>query len=216
MEAFRHWGMGRVNNPRPTASNSEEGPLSREAVSHLVARARGGDEDAFGELVRAFHGRVYGVIYRMVNHAEDARELEQQTWVKAWQRLDSYKGDAQFFTWLYRIAVNAVFDHSRRAARRKEVSLDESPELDPKPAAEWQVPDDGRPDRGLEREEVRRAFDAALASLTPEHRMALILREVEGLSYREIAQAMKCRTGTVMSRIFYARRQVQQMMQDVR
>ncbi len=205
-----------VNNESSSASYPGEGPMTREAVAHLVARARGGDEEAFGELVRAFHGRVYGVIYRMVNHAEDARELAQQTWVKAWQRLDTYKGDAQFFTWLYRIAMNAVFDQARRTARRKEVSLDETPERDPAPAAEWNAPDDGRPDRGLEREEVRRAFDAALASLSPEHRMALILREVEGLSYREIAGAMKCRTGTVMSRIFYARRQVQTMMKDVR
>lgn len=205
-----------MNNPAAPPSNVVEDPLSREAVSRLVARARGGDEEAFGELVRAFHGRVFGVIYRMVNDAEDARELEQQTWVKAWQRLGSYKGDAQFFTWLYRIAVNAALDQARRAARRKEVSLDESPEWEPKPAAEWQGPDDGRPDRGLEREEVRRAFDAALASLTPEHRMALILREVEGLSYREIAEAMKCRTGTVMSRIFYARRHVQERMKEVR
>ncbi len=208
--------MNIVNNAPPEPSNSDEGPLSREAVAHLVERAKGGDEDAFGELVQAFHGRVYGVIYRMVNNAEDAKELAQQAWVKAWQRLESYKGDAQFFTWMYRIAVNSVLDQARRSARRKEVSLDETPERDPRPAAEWQPPDDGRPDRGLEREEIRRAFDAALESLSPEHRMALILREVEGMSYREIGQAMKCRAGTVMSRIFYARRQVQERMKGVR
>ncbi|HMP77216.1 MAG TPA: sigma-70 family RNA polymerase sigma factor [Kiritimatiellia bacterium] len=205
-----------MNNPTPAPSNSDEDALSREAVAHLVARARGGDEDAFGELVKAFHGRVYGVIYRMVNNAEDARELAQQTWVKAWQRLDSYKGDAQFFTWLYRIATNSVLDQARRSARRREVSLDEEPAREPRPAVEWQPPDDGRPDRSMEREEIRRAFDAALARLSPEHRMALVLREVEGLSYREIAQAMKSRTGTVMSRIFYARRQVQEWMKGVR
>lgn len=205
----------RVNNSAPEPSNEDEG-LTREAVARLVARAQGGDEDAFGELVMAFHGRVFGVIYRMVHNAEDARELEQQTWVKAWQRLGSYKGDAQFFTWLYRIAVNSALDQSRRTARRKEVSLDESPALEPRPAAEWQAPDDGRPDRALEREEIRVAFQSALDRLSPEHRMALILREVEGLSYGEIAKIMKCRTGTVMSRIFYARRLMQEQMKDVR
>lgn len=204
-----------MNNPAPEPSNENEGP-SPELVAGLVARARRGDEDAFGELVKMFHGRVYGVIYRMVSNVEDARELAQQTWVKAWQRLDSYKGDAQFFTWLYRIAVNSVLDQGRRSARRKEVSLDEEPEREPRPAVEWQGPDDGRPDRGLERQEVQEAFERALDSLTPEHRMALILREVEGMSYREIGQVMKCRAGTVMSRIFYARRQIQEQMRDVR
>ncbi len=181
-----------------------------------MSRAQAGDEDAFGELVKTFHGRVFGVIYRMVKDAEDARELAQQTWVKAWQRLGSYKGDAQFFTWVYRIAVNTVLDEGRRAARRKEVSLDEEPGREPQAAVEWQGPDDGRPDRQLEREEIRKAFEAALDGLSAEHRVALILREVEGLSYREIAQAMKCRTGTVMSRIFYARRYVQERMKGVR
>ncbi|MCZ7591263.1 MAG: sigma-70 family RNA polymerase sigma factor [Kiritimatiellae bacterium] len=204
-----------MNNPASEPSNKNEGP-SPEVVAELVARARQSDEDAFGELVKLFHGRVYGVIYRMVSDVEDARELEQQTWVKAWQRLDSYKGDAQFFTWLYRIAVNSVLDHGRRSARRKEVSLDEEPDREPRPAVEWQRPDDGRPDRGLERQEVQEAFERALDQLSPEHRTALILREVEGMSYREIGQVMKCRAGTVMSRIFYARRLVQEQMKGMR
>lgn len=204
-----------MNNDAPAPSKSDEG-LPRETVDRLVGLARGGDEEAFGELVKAFHSRVYGVIYRMVNNAEDARELAQQAWVKAWQRLGSYKGDAQFFTWMYRIAVNAVLDEARRAARRKEVSLDETPEREPRPAVEWQPPGDERPDRGMEREEVWRSFEAALQKLSPEHRAALILREVEGLSYREIGEAMRCRTGTVMSRIFYARREMQRMLKDLR
>jgi RNA polymerase sigma-70 factor (ECF subfamily) len=205
-----------VNNDPPAPSNSNEDALPREAVDALVARARAGDEEAFGELVKAFHERVYSVIYRIVNNAEEARELAQQTWVRAWQRLGSYKGDAHFFTWIYRIAVNAALDEARRAARRREVSIDETPDREPKAAATWQAPNDGRPDRELARDEVWRAFEKALAKLSPEHRAALILREVEGLSYREIAQAMKCRAGTVMSRIFYARRQMQEMLRDLR
>lgn len=204
-----------MNNGDSTPSNITEG-LTREAIDRLVGLARSGDEEAFGELVKAFNGRVYGVIYRMVNNAEDARELAQQAWIKAWQRLGSYKGDAQFFTWMYRIAINVVLDEARRAARRKEVSIDETPERDPQPAVEWHPPADGRPDSNMEREEVWRAFESALQRLSPEHRAALILREVEGLSYREIAEAMKCRTGTVMSRIFYARREMQNMLRDLR
>ncbi|MCO5045728.1 MAG: sigma-70 family RNA polymerase sigma factor [Verrucomicrobia bacterium] len=207
-------GVG-VNKLGRESSNTDEG-IAPEVLAQMVARAQAGDEDAFGELVKAFHGRVFGVIYRMVSNAEDARELAQQTWVKAWQRLGTFKGDAQFFTWVYRIAVNTALDQGRRATRRREVSLDEEPGREPQAAVEWQAPDEGRPDRQLEREEVRKAFEAALDGLAAEHRMALILREVEGLSYREIAQAMRCRVGTVMSRIFYARRYVQDRMKDVR
>lgn len=182
-----------------------------------MARARSGDQEAFGELVRKYHERVFGVIYRMIHHAEDARELAQQAWVKAWQRLDSYKQESQFFTWIYRIAVNTAMDHTRRQARRREVSLEDAPPgVEPKPSADWTPPAEGRPDEGLAQAEVRQAFQAALETLSPDHRAALILREVDGMSYREIAQVLKCRMGTVMSRIYYARRMMQEKMRDVR
>ncbi|MCS6770395.1 MAG: sigma-70 family RNA polymerase sigma factor [Kiritimatiellae bacterium] len=203
-----------MNNLESEASNLEES--SPEAgVEDLVRRSKAGDDRAFGELVQIFHSRVYGVIYRMVNDAELARELAQQAWVRAWQRLHTYKGESRFFTWLYRVAVNTVLDEVRRSTRRREVSLDELPEREPSPAAEWQAPDAGRPDASVSRDEIWKAFEAALQRLTPEHRAALILREVEGLSYREIAEVMKCRTGTVMSRLFYARREMQRLLKDL-
>lgn len=203
-----------MNNHEAPASNQKDN-ASRANEAEWIARARAGDEEAFGEIVRAYHDRVYGVIYRMVNNAEDARELAQQAWVKAWQKLGSYKGDARFFTWLYRVAINTVLDETRRAARRREVSLDETPGREPIPASEWHVPDDGQPDVRLARDEIWTAFEKALQQLSPEHRAALILREVEGLSYKEIAEAMNCRTGTVMSRIFYARREMQKMLKNL-
>ena len=202
-----------VNTDPPQPSNTR---IPSQDVDRLVAAARAGDEDAFGELVRMFHERVYAVIYRMVSQADDARDLAQQAWVKAWQRLGTYKQESQFFTWIYRIAVNTAMDHLRKQGRRKEVSLDAFPVSDPKPSIDWTPPSEGRPDRRLEQEEIRKAFQSALASLGPEHRTALVLREVEGLSYQEIAGAMKCRMGTVMSRIFYARRLIQEHMKELR
>lgn len=207
---------GPVNNAPPASSNQTEADAERAAAQAHVARAQAGDEAAFGELVRTYHARVYAVIYRIVHHAEDARELEQLAWVKAWQRLGSYKQESQFFTWLYRIAVNTAMDHVRRLGRRKEVSLDAAPTRDPKPSVDWTPPAEQRPDRRLEQDEIRAAFQRALEALGPEHRAALMLREVEGLSYREIASVMKCRIGTVMSRIYYARQLVQARMKDVR
>lgn len=207
-----------MNIPPPDASKTPDADeAERRQVAEWAARARSGDEDAFGELVRKYHERVFGVIYRMIQHAEDARELAQQTWVKAWQRLDSYKQESQFFTWVYRIAVNTTMDHTRRLARRREVSLDDAPPgAEPKPAVDWTPPAGERPDASLANADVRRAFDAALASLSPEHKAALILREVDGLSYREIADVTRCRIGTVMSRIHYARRLMQEKLRDVR
>ncbi len=207
-----------MNIPSPEASKTPDtDEAERRRVADWVARARTGDEEAFGELVRTYHERVFGVIYRMIHHAEDARELAQQAWVKAWQRLDSYKQESQFFTWIYRIAVNTAMDHVRRQARRREVSLeDASPGAEPQPAVDWNPPGEGRPDEELAQAEVRRAFQDALGGLSPEHKAALILREVDGLSYREIADVLKCRIGTVMSRIYYARRMMQEKMRDVR
>jgi RNA polymerase sigma-70 factor (ECF subfamily) len=181
-----------------------------------VRRAQAGDEDAFGELVKMYHAKIYSLAYRMVSHRDDAAELAQLTWVKAWQRLGSYKGESKFFTWVYRIASNTVLDHVRQRGRRREVSLEEPARPGALSPAETTAAPGPGPDREIEHAEVRRLFEEALAGLSPEHRMALILREVEGLSYGEIAEAMKCRKGTVMSRIFYARRAIQQKLKDAR
>ena len=184
-------------------------------VNGWVERARGGDEGAFGELVTMYHPRIYAVIRRMIDSADDARELEQITWVKAWQRLGSYRQDARFFTWLYRIAINTTMDHIRQKARQREVSLtmddgEDQAGMEERPVVTTQTAVDE-----IGRAEVMQAFQAALGDLSPEHRAALVLREVEGRSYQEIADAMKCRIGTVMSRIFYARKTIQDKMRDL-
>ncbi|OGV47273.1 MAG: hypothetical protein A2X46_18195 [Lentisphaerae bacterium GWF2_57_35] len=184
-------------------------------ASGLARQAQTGDEHAFGELVKMYHARLYGVVFNVVRNPEDARELAQITWVKAWNKIGTFKADAGFFTWLYRIATNTSLDFLRSKGRRHEESL--SARRDDGPEADIELPADEswRPDRSVEQSEVQKAFEAALDKLTPEHRMALTLREVEGLSYREIAVAMKCRVGTVMSRIFYARKLIQEEMRGL-
>lgn len=182
----------------------------------LIARAQAGDEDAFGEVVKAHHPKVYAVVYRMVQNAEDAKELAQIAWVKAWQRLGSFEGQSKFSTWMYRLAVNTAMDFIRSRARQKEtVYLDdvtdgEAVHRDALRSVQ------AAPEDEMHRDEIRTAFHQALEKLTPEHRQALMLREVEGLAYKEIAEIMKCRMGTVMSRIFYARRQIQEQMKGLR
>ncbi len=205
-----------MNIPGAQTSNVPvmEEPDSLE-VDRLVALAASGDQEAFGQVVQLYYNRVYSVIYRVVNHAEDARELTQAAWVKAWQRLGDYKQEARFYTWVYRIAVNTALDFLRRRKRRPEVPLEpvghdgETVELErQREYAIEQTPFDD-----LHRAEIRRAFDRALLDLSDEHRTALVLRELEGMSYEEIAQVMKVRTGTVMSRLYYARKTLQKVME---
>ncbi|MBP7829853.1 MAG: sigma-70 family RNA polymerase sigma factor [Kiritimatiellae bacterium] len=184
-------------------------------VRRWVQQARDGEEEAFGELMKMYHQRVFSLACGMVNNPDDARDLSQQSWVKAWKNLSRYRESSSFYTWLYRIVSNTCLDFLRHRARLGEQSLPENVDLvtqaDPNPAASRR----SRPDKEAERAETRRLFDAALAELSPEHRMTLTLRELEGLSYGEIAKVMDCRTGTVMSRLFYARRHMQRKLRGL-
>jgi RNA polymerase sigma-70 factor (ECF subfamily) len=199
--------------PASNPLNADGEPID---VAALVRRAQAGDQSAFGDLMQAYYQRVYGVLYGMVQHPADAQDLSQQTWVKVWNKLHTFKGDADFYTWLYRVATFVGLDHIRKRKRQREVEMVEA--MEPNRDADVEIPPSlvSRPDQEAVARDVRECFEAALATLSPEHRLALIYREVEGLSYDEIAQVMKCRRGTVMSRIFYARKKIQEEMQAVR
>lgn len=205
-----------VNRDAPDSSHPIADGPDEASVPEWVGKAQAGDEEAFGQLVHFYHTRIYGVVYRMVRQADDAREVAQTTWVKAWQRLGTYKQEAKFFTWLYRIAVNTAMDHVRRQIRQREVPLESEDGREAVPAPEWAGNTAARPDESAEQDEVRQAFNGALSGLSPEHRAALVMREVEGRTYREIAEVQGCRVGTVMSRLFYARRAIQDKMRGVR
>jgi RNA polymerase sigma-70 factor (ECF subfamily) len=206
-----------VNKPLPDPSKTvgQDG-IDLDLVQRLASKAKAGDQAAFGELVKMYHSRVYGLMYRMVGQADDARDLEQQTWVKAWTRLASYKEEARFYTWLYRVAANTAMDFLRQRKRQQEVELNEDIKLEARPEVDRAFSVNAAPDEALAQDEIRTTFLKALEGLTPEHKAALILREVEGRSYKEIAEAMKCRVGTVMSRIFYARKTIQEKMKGLR
>jgi RNA polymerase sigma-70 factor (ECF subfamily) len=206
-----------MNRALPGSSNpSDSREREADSVDRLVKKARSGDEEAFGELVKMYHQRVCNLTYGLVNNAEDAAELAQQTWVKVWNKLGSFKEDAKFFTWVYRVASNTGLDFLRHKSRLREDVLPDGvePAVDPDLArAASQNP---RPDRELAQSEIREVFEKTLESLSPDHRMALILREVDGMSYEEIAKITGCRKGTVMSRIFYARKKMQEKLEDLR
>jgi len=180
----------------------------------LIKQAQGGDSQAFGELVRQHHSNVFGQIVRMVRNETDAKDIEQLTWIKVWQKIDTFRFESAFSSWLYRIATFTTLDAIRKRKSKREVELglegDYEPCLDV--ASEVAAPEQIR---HLDRKEIRQRFMEALETLAPHHRDALLLRENDGLSYAEIAEKLKCKTGTVMSRIFNARKAIQSKMKDL-
>jgi RNA polymerase sigma-70 factor (ECF subfamily) len=175
----------------------------------LVQRSRTGDRDAFRELVERYRRRIAALAIGMLRNRDDALDIVQETFTKAYQNLDRFKGDAAFYTWVYRIAYNLCVDHQRREAKQPQVPL----EVDERGGQLQPPPEDGpRRDQPFERArdaEIAARVREAINDLTPDHRAVILLRELEGLSYAEISQVLDCPKGTVMSRLHYARRQLQ-------
>ena len=174
-------------------------------VEELVRAAAKGRTDAFEELVRLHEKKVYALMLRMCGNPEDARDAAQEAFLSAWRGLPSFRGEAGFSTWLYRLASNAAIDQLRRNRRqREEASLD---------AGEMDTPDQSPgPQEAAEGSELQRAVADGLASLSEDHRRILLLREYQELSYDEIAQTLDMDLGTVKSRISRARRALRKIL----
>lgn len=173
----------------------------------LVKSAQKGDMQAFEEMVRRHRDKIYGRAFSMMRNEEEAVDLSQEAWVKAWQRLVQFQGDSSFATWITRIVINLCLDQMRKNKRTRAESIEALNEESG--GVERQMPVvEVNPTEGLERGELRARIDKALAQLSVEHRTVLVLHEFEDLEYKEIAKKMECSIGTVMSRLFYARRKM--------
>ncbi len=180
----------------------------------LIARSREGDSSAFNELVTRHRSRIYMVTYSIIRNSDDALDLTQETFIRAWKSLKRLDGNTQFLAWLSRIARNASIDLLRKKQNRPQAEFDVGP-MAIDVASRTTPAEPERPGLGVERSEMRERFERALATLSPDHREVIVLKEVEDLSYKEIAELAGCSIGTVMSRLFYARKKMQVELRDL-
>jgi RNA polymerase sigma-70 factor (ECF subfamily) len=180
----------------------------------LVGRAQRGDMDAFDQLIRRYQERVYAIIYHMTSNHEDANDLAQETFLKAYRALRSFKGDASFYTWLYRIAVNKTINFLKQRKSRQMMSLNDLDVQVEHDAELVALISDKTPRREVNLVELQEKLNAALLKLSESHRLVVTLHDVEGVPHEEIAKIMDCNVGTVRSRLFYARQQLQAYLSD--
>ena len=171
--------------------------------------------EAFEELVARHRDKIYARAFSMMRNEEEAVDLSQEAWVKAWQRLKQFQGESSFSTWMTRIVINLCLDQLRRQKRHRAESIEAMDEESG--GVERQMPVViVNPTERLERGELRKRIDEALGQLTYAHRTVLVLHEFEEMEYKEIARTMGCSIGTVMSRLFYARRKMAALLADLK
>src|SRR5262252_5457490 len=200
------------NRPDQPAEAAPETPPVDEAV--LVKRARRGDLTAYDDLVRRYQERIYATIYHMTANHEDANDLAQEAFIKGFQALKSFKGGSSFYTWVYRIAVNKTINFLKQRKNKAQLSLDDidfNAEHDPDLVA---LISEKTPRREIGLTELQEKLNAAMQKLSEPHRLVVTLHDVQGLSHEEIAKIMECNIGTVRSRLFYARQQLQAYLSD--
>jgi RNA polymerase sigma-70 factor (ECF subfamily) len=194
----------------PKSSN----PINRAEEEAIVRRAQKGDLAAYDELVCRYQERIYATIYHMTSNHEDANDLAQESFIKGFQALKSFKGGSSFYTWLYRIAVNKTINFLKQRKNRSAMSLNDldfSAEKDPDLVA---LVSDKTPRRDAALAELQKKLNEAMQKLSEPHRLVVTLHDVQGLAHEEIAEIMECNVGTVRSRLFYARQQLQGYLAD--
>lgn len=182
--------------------------MTREEELEIILKVRSGDTEAFEALVLEHQNKVYSLALRMVGNEEDARDMAQEAFIRAFSSLTGFRGDSKFSVWLYRLTSNICIDFLRSRAKKRTVSMtwtdDEGDD-----AGELEIPDERfSPEEQFDRTSIRESVQRGLDSLSPQYREILVLREINGLSYEEIGRVLGIEEGTVKSRIFRARKKL--------
>lgn len=205
--------QGTETTGRPAAAAP---PVSaaRAEEENIIRRARQGDLSAYDELIRRYQERIYATVYHMTSNHEDANDLTQEAFIKGYHALKSFKGGSSFYTWVYRIAVNKTINFLKQRKNRFAMSLNDldfNAEKDPDLVA---LISDKTPRRDAALSELQKKLNEAMQKLSEQHRLVVTLHDVQGLAHEEIAEIMECNVGTVRSRLFYARQQLQGYLAD--
>jgi RNA polymerase sigma factor (sigma-70 family) len=211
-EPARRKAREEAQSAKPAASQPSAAEPVDEAV--LVESARSGDLAAYDDLVKRYQERIYATIYHMTANHEDANDLAQEAFIKGFQALKSFKGGSSFYTWVYRIAVNKTINFLKQRKNRTQMSLDDidfNAEHDPDLVA---LISDKTPRREANLAELQEKLNEGMQKLSEPHRLVVTLHDVQGMSHEEIAKIMDCNIGTVRSRLFYARQQLQGFLAD--
>lgn len=188
--------------------------LTQEEDQQLVERVQRGDKRAFDLLVLKYQHKILGLIVRFVRDPHEAQDVAQEAFIKAYRALANFRGDSQFYTWLYRIAINTAKNYLVARGRRppeSDISAEDAEFMD----GDHDLKDIESPERLMLRDEIEATVHRAIAALPEDLRTALTLREFDGLSYEDIAAVMQCPVGTVRSRIFRAREAVDKALQPL-
>ncbi len=193
------------------------GPEDRDVDAELVRRAQGGDHSAFRQLFDRYHKRVYAVAFGVLKNRHDALDCVQEGFVKVHRHLPSFQGSSSFYTWLYRIVMNLAIDQLRRRKTSKPVEFDDGVRRDSQEPGDDAIVSrmlDENPRKAVIRRELLEKVQLALAELPEYHRQVILLREIEGMSYEEMAEALDVPKGTIMSRLFHARKKMQEALKS--
>src|SRR3954462_6318072 len=183
----------------------------------LVKLCQSGDTEAFDQLVGRYRTRIFGMIYNMVHSEQDAWDLAQDSFFKAWKSIKRFRGRSSFYTWIYRIVMNVTIDWLRKKhVKGAGAEFDDAIQLKEIDPAYKTVPKtEALPHETMERDKIRARIEKAIAQLSPEHRAVILMKEIDDMQYHEIAETLGCSIGTVMSRLFYARKKLQTLLRDV-
>lgn len=207
-----------VMQPTRSIENTQEGltaPMSqREADRLIVERVQGGDVGAYDILVHKYRERLYSVVYNLTSNREDALDLTQEAFIKAFQSINRFRGNSSFYTWIYRIAVNNTLSHLKKYKNRKFLSFDNIDNEASQSTTFEAIAAKTKTEKATLMKELHEKLNEALQKLSLKHRSVVVLFEIEGMSHEQIADILKCSVGTVRSRLHYAKQQLKLHLKD--
>jgi RNA polymerase sigma factor (sigma-70 family) len=207
-------GAGRQAEPVAPREAEHVADLTLADDETLVARVQNGDTSAFDLLVGRYKERLYATVYHMTSNHEDANDLVQEAFIKAYKSLGTFKRESSFYTWVYRIAVNRTINHLKRRKNRNHFSLDDIDTHIQSDPDFVELMSHVTPRREVGLTELQEKLNEALQKLSEPHRAVVVMHDVQGMTHADIAKVLKCSEGTVRSRLFYARQQLQGLLSD--